>query len=116
MKNRRILARGKMGRPMFIKSREAQGWAATAERQILASLPPSFSGPVRLTASVYHCRKSSTNSAIAFPDLDVELLCDVLEKAGVIENDRLIVTKICNKYYDKERPRVEAIIEEVEKW
>ncbi len=41
-------------------------------------------------------------------DVDTILLCDILQKAGVIENDRMIRMKIINGVdIDKNNPRVE---------
>lgn len=41
-------------------------------------------------------------------DVDTILLCDILQKSGVIENDRMIRLKIINGIeIDKQNPRVE---------
>lgn len=41
-------------------------------------------------------------------DVDTILLCDILQKAGVVENDRMIRMKLINGVdVDPERPRVE---------
>jgi Holliday junction resolvase RusA-like endonuclease len=40
-------------------------------------------------------------------DLDIELLCDALQKSGVIANDRAIWEKHARREIDKARPRVE---------
>jgi Holliday junction resolvase RusA-like endonuclease len=47
------------------------------------------------------------------PDLDISLLMDVLEKAGVYENDRQIHQIVATKMYDKETPRVEFLVYEM---
>jgi hypothetical protein len=40
-------------------------------------------------------------------DLDIELLCDALQKSGVITNDRKIWDKQSRRVVDRENPRVE---------
>ena len=49
------------------------------------------------------------------PDLDDSLICDCLEKAGVIGNDRFIFHKILTKFLDPKNPRVESELRWVEK-
>ena len=59
----------------------------------------------------------SLRATIYYPDnrhdLEDSMLCDALQKAGIIKNDRQIVEKILYKKFDKEKPRIELIIEEI---
>lgn len=54
--------------------------------------------PIKLTAIIYYQSRRS--------DLSAELLCDLIEKAGIIENDRLIFKKDIEKRIDPKNPRV----------
>lgn len=99
MKNRRriIPGRGKR-RPMIIKSEEAMAY----EEAFLASIPPEkrigYGGPVSLKVRVWYQSRRS--------DLSTELLMDLLQKAGIILNDRQVVHVEAFKGLDPERPRV----------
>lgn len=113
MKNgRRIVTRGArgFGRPVSIKSEDALGffakvrdafWVAVAEQTINAGSVP-MKGRLVLTATVYYPSLRS--------DLDVELLKDSLQAAGLIENDRWIREEHLVAEVDRERPRVEFTV------
>jgi len=45
-------------------------------------------------------------------DLDIELLCDALQRSGVIQNDRQIWMKLSIRQVDRENPRVEFRLRE----
>jgi Holliday junction resolvase RusA-like endonuclease len=70
-----------------------------------------YTGPVWVTARYWMPNKRS------WPDLMglLQATCDILEKAGIIENDRDVVrldgSEICG--IDKENPRTEIRIQEV---
>lgn len=49
------------------------------------------------------------------PDLDVSLIQDVLQEAGVYKNDRLIVELHAFKYIDRKNPRIIVRIKELSK-
>lgn len=88
------------GRPMLIKSNEAQLYEQSAILQIKTQLGShtAFEEPVVLEVHVWYENKR--------PDLDVSLLQDILEKAGVYKNDRLVHEIHAFKYFDKDNPRV----------
>lgn len=99
LKNRRRLIPGKGGRkPMIIKSAEAMSY----EAMFLASIPQEkrigYGGPVSLKVRVWYQSRRS--------DLSTELLMDLLQKAGIILNDRQVVHIESFKGLDPERPRV----------
>lgn len=66
-------------------------------RQVGAGRVP-YLGPVLLLARVWY--KSPLS------DLDVALLCDCLQKANVIANDRQVLQHVTEKTLDRGRPRV----------
>lgn len=70
-----------------------------------------FTGPVRITARYWMPDRRS------WPDLVglLQATCDILEKAGIIENDRNVVSLDGSEIagVDRENPRVEVEIEEV---
>ena len=99
MKNqRRIVTNRRTGKPMSIKSQEAIDY----ETAFLLRCPQShrigFSGDVSLKVRVWYPSKRN--------DLDIEFLKDLLQKAGIITNDRQIVHQEAWKGLDKENPRV----------
>ena len=93
------------GKPRFIKSEKALGWERLALMQIPRDHCVGLTGAIRMTATVYYASRR--------PDLDVSLLMDVLEKAGVYLNDRQIVQQHLYKKLDPSDPRVELLIEEL---
>lgn len=104
--SRRIVMRGK--RPLVIKSEKALLYEESSLLQLSNQLRgfDAYEGYVRLIAHVYYSTKR--------PDLDISLLQDVLEKAGVYKNDRQVVEIHAFKYWDKENPRVLVEVEEVD--
>lgn len=104
--SRRFVINRRTGKPMVIKSAEALRYEADFLRQVTGPQRLGLSGNLSLTAIIYYRSNRS--------DLSDELLCDLLEKAGVIENDRCIVEKRLTKRIDKDSPRVEVRIEELE--
>ncbi len=90
------------GKPAFIKSDRARSFESTAYVQIPSKFKLGLEEPLILTARIYYDSRR--------PDLDVSLLQDILEKAGVYKNDRQIVELHLFKYLDKVRPRVEIEI------
>lgn len=43
-------------------------------------------------------------------DLDESLIMDMLQKTGIIKNDRLIRTKFVDHFIDKQRPRANIVL------
>lgn len=100
--SRRLVAPG--GRPMSIKSAAAMEFEEGAIPQIPADLKGLGLGSknqlLGLSATIYYPSFRS--------DLDDTLLCDVLERAGVVSNDRWIREKRLLARVDKDNPRVEV--------
>lgn len=89
------------GKPRFIKSQKALGFAADVARQIVP-LSPLLAGPLRFTAKIFYRTHR--------PDLDESLILDALQ--GLIyENDRQVREKHVFHGIDKLSPRVEVIVE-----
>lgn len=65
----------------------------------------TLTGIVRLTMIAYYPNNRH--------DLDDSLICDCLQKAGAIKNDRQIVEKILLKKFDKNNPRIKIEIVEL---
>lgn len=108
MKNSRQIVRNRRtGKPMVIKSEKARAFEEHALSQLGHKRPPkSITSFVRLIASVYYDSRRH--------DLDIELFCDVLQAAKIIANDRQIVEKHSRYYLDRDNPRIEFSIEEIE--
>lgn len=87
-------------RPVYIKSKRALKFEKQAALQITGRHRVGFEGPIFMTAVVYYDSRR--------PDLDVSLLMDILEKAGVYQNDRQIVEQHLYKRLDRNNPRVEV--------
>ena len=94
----------KTGVPFNVKSVKAQRTTADFITQIRAKWKrEALDGLVSLRAVIYYPSRRH--------DLDDSLLCDILEKAGVVGNDRQIVYKELLKCVDTQNPRVEMTIE-----
>ena len=88
------------GRPMIIKSKEAREYEEKFRIAVLGSACGTVEGEkLYLKATVYQENMRR--------DLDVELLPDLLQKNGVIRNDRQIWEKHYVRQLDKLNPRVE---------
>ena len=77
-----------------------QGYRAECKKQKLPYRP--LTGRVMLSAWIHY--RSEKN------DLDDSLLCNILQAAGVIENDRQIKFKMLSKWVDRKDPRVEVSV------
>ena len=87
---------------MSIKSKEALQYEKDFLKQITGEAKQkwgSLERSLRLDAVVYYRSRRS--------DLSVELLKDLLEKAGVVKNDRYICEEHLWAFVDKDNPRVE---------
>jgi Holliday junction resolvase RusA-like endonuclease len=93
------------GKPRFIKSIKARQWEHSAIQQIPTDHCIAMTGPLVMTATIYYATRR--------PDLDPSLLMDMLERAGIYENDRQIIEQHLYKKLDKANPRVEFMIEEL---
>jgi hypothetical protein len=113
MKNgRRILYQRtwKGTRPVSAKSQEAIAfmervrtayWEAIAARTLDATHVP-LEGRLAIDVRVYQESRRA--------DLDIELLCDALQGAGLIRNDRDLWEKRAVREIDRRRPRVEFTV------
>jgi Holliday junction resolvase RusA-like endonuclease len=107
MKNQRQIARNRKTKaPMLIKSAKARAYVGLALSQILHRERVNCVADVALTAYIYYPDRRH--------DVDGELLCDILQQAQVVKNDRQIRVKHFEGYIDKLNPRVEWQIETLE--
>jgi Holliday junction resolvase RusA-like endonuclease len=102
------------GRTISIKSEKAMDfvekvkdayWEAVSKRELEPSQVP-LTGNLKITATVYQDSMRR--------DLDIELLCDSLEDAGLIANDRQFWEKHSYRRIDRTNPRVEFTVERTE--
>jgi Holliday junction resolvase RusA-like endonuclease len=106
-KNSARIFRNRAGRPFVMPSAAYKDWENTAVLQLQSQNrgAPAITTPVELTAIVY--RKRATG------DLDNHLsaVCDALQKAKVLSNDKLVAS-FGKSRLDKDaaRPRVEITI------
>lgn len=115
----------------LIKSREAIRYAASVQGQVPSKARQRLSGPIQFTAHIYYDNPQS--------DLSAELIMDALQdqyalvpsgegltptgrpkkkrvllREGVYRDDNQIAVIALYKHLDRENPRAEIIIEEVE--
>jgi Holliday junction resolvase RusA-like endonuclease len=84
------------GRPASIKSQKARNYEASAICQIPPSARVGFTSPVGVSMVIHYNRR----------DLDESLILDIMQKAGVFKNDRLVHAKeIVRGYNDPKKPR-----------
>ena len=96
------------GRPVIFQARTAEGWEEIAVIQLRAvwKLRPPCPTPVAMRAMVY--REKDTGDLGNY----LAAICDALERAGIVENDRLIQSFDGSRLrLDRENPRVEIDLE-----
>jgi len=108
MKNRRRMLKSQRTGKMFSAKSDAAGkYLADFCAQVPARYRNlgigSLTAPLRLIMSVWYVSRRS--------DLDIELVMDGLQAAGVIANDRFIVEIHAYGHVDAANPRVEIILE-----
>lgn len=106
-KNSGRIMRSRTGRPFVMPSAAFKRWEQTAVLQLQSQRrsSPTMTEPVELTALIY--RKRNTG------DLDNHLaaVCDVLQKAKIIANDKLIASFGQSRLLkDAANPRVEVTL------
>ena len=88
-------------KPISIKSASAFEFCEAFARQC-----PKFDSPmlgdIRMDCTIYYRSGRS--------DLDDTLVCDMLQKCGVLANDRQIKCKFLKAAVDKDQPRVEITL------
>ena len=92
--SRRLVQIG--GKPRVIKSKKALDYCKNFERQAKPPKDP-IAGDVRLNVTIWYKTRR--------PDLDPSLIMDLLQKVGVIQNDRQIKEIHALHDLDKESPR-----------
>jgi Holliday junction resolvase RusA-like endonuclease len=91
------------GRTRFIKSEKALAWTSAALWQLKTGKPAEpFTGRLGIDCRVFYATER--------PDLDVTLVYDALQKAGIVKNDRLFREQHNFHFIDKQNPRVEVVI------
>lgn len=92
------------GKPMFIKSDGARAFESSAILQLQAMFRrrKPLTGDLVIECTIYYPNKRQ--------DLDASLVFDVLQKAGVIENDRQLREHHLFHGIDKLNPRAEIAI------
>lgn len=113
-KNSVRIARTKAGQPFVMPSKQASRWQRDAAIELLRQYRngykcqagvAAFTQPVNLCALVYRDRNVG--------DLDnyIAAICDALEKAGIVANDKLIQGHDGSRLLiDRVRPRVEITL------
>jgi len=91
------------GRPAFIKSDKARGYAADVARQV-RPLAHLLDGDLKFTATLFYASRR--------PDLDPSVLLDALQ-GRVFKNDRQIRVIHVTHAIDKRNPRAEIVIEPI---
>lgn len=105
--SRRIVRFG--GHTAVIKSKEALAYERSALKQLSVfkeSGKETITNPVGVTMTIYYKSKR--------PDLDPSLVLDIMEKAGIYKNDRQVYGMHLIKKFDKENPRAEIDVCELE--
>ena len=108
--SQRIVTNRKTGRPMVIQSEQYIRYETECLWRLKQYRGPKFKSQVEVRALFYMPSKQR-------PDLTncMQSVADILEKAGVIENDRNIVSWDGTRLLiDKEEPRVDIEIRRVE--
>ncbi len=92
------------GRSRFIKSEAARDFASTFPLQLKPPTRP-FDGPVAMYAWVYYRDERR--------DLDIALLQDCIQNAGIIVNDRQIKEIHAKRFVSKSAPKVVFELREI---
>lgn len=106
--HQRIGRNKKTGAPFILQSRPHESWVSHAVLQLRYQWrgQPAIAQPVNLAAVVYRAR--NTGDLLNY----LAAISDALEAAGVVENDRLIVSLNGSRMTkDDARPRVELQLE-----
>ena len=102
--SRRLVINKKTGKPMFIKSEKAIAYVKAVKDQV-RPLPKLLEGPLAAWIGIYYASRR--------PDLDESLILDALQ--GLIyKNDRQIHYKHVCRWLDRENPRAQVRIYEIE--
>lgn len=88
---------------LIIKSRKALSYADGFLLQAPKVKP--FTVPVEVEITIHY--------ASMRPDLDESLILDLMQKAGIYQNDRLVQRKVIVRGFDRNRPRAEILVREL---
>jgi len=105
--NRRVVRTG--GKTRVIKSQKALAWVkqAITLTPVYAKLElGSLDRPLTVTMHIYYETRR--------PDLSGELVLDMMQKAGIIKDDRYVYELHLFKHFSKERPGVRVTIDYLE--
>jgi Holliday junction resolvase RusA-like endonuclease len=103
---RRLVFNRRTHRPAFIKARDAVLWVERVHDLVASSSMRYLPLDADKTTRLYLCAR--VYPADMRRDLDMELVPDALQSAGVIHNDRHIWIKVVRRMEpDPENPRVE---------
>lgn len=93
-------------RPRILPSKAHEEWAEQAERRCTIKGRKAIAEPVNCRASIY--REALTGDAVGF----YQAIADLLEKVGVVENDKWIVSWDGTRLMkDAKEPRIELCLE-----
>ena len=106
--SRRIVRNKRTGAPMLIKSKDALAWMRDADKQIPPEARQGLGSADRPLSITFWVRYASRR-----PDLSVELILDLLQKAGVISDDRHVYEYHAFKEFDSDAPGVEVLVETI---
>lgn len=106
----RIFRAGRTGRPRIMPSAAHEAWYAVASAAVVhwrtANRVATITDPVNVRALFY--REALTGDTCGY----YQALADLLERTGVLENDRLIASWDGSRLLkSKENPRIEVMIE-----
>jgi len=108
--NRRIIAKRPNGRRFLPKSKEAQDYERAFKLLNLKHCGLKLGGkdkPLVVKGDIYYKHKYVA-------DLSIELILDCMTKAGIIADDRYVVGHNIWKRQDKENPRIDLWVREIE--
>jgi Holliday junction resolvase RusA-like endonuclease len=100
------------GRVKSIKAQDALDWLAAFDVAAHAGQAPAYLSGLskKEKAKLRYSLTATVYQANLRRDLDIELLCDALQKSGVIHNDRAIWEKHSRREIDRENPRTEFVV------
>lgn len=107
--SQRIIRNKRTGRPLVIQSKQSRVWENTAILQLQSAWRgrPPLTGPVSMAARVYRAR------AVGDIGNFLAAICDAIERAGVVVNDKQIVNFDGSRLdVDRVNPRVEVVLTE----
>lgn len=101
------LTKKKKRKPKYRKSESADLYCEAFELQMNAlKVAIGWGAPIQdevfMVCVIYYTSQRK--------DLDESLICDMLQKTGIVKNDRLIRTRFTDHFIDKQRPRANIVL------